>query len=152
MIINLSARSLMCGGALLLAVQAAQAVVLVHEHEAEQSRAAPAQIVPRAAPVPGAPGIRLVAPDTASTITSPTRIELRFEPGPQTSIRPETFRVLYGAFKLDITRRITANSQVSARGIEVAEAHLPKGSHRLLLEIQDSAGRVGERVISFVVD
>ena len=37
-------------------------------------------------------------------------------------------------------------------GIDVAEAALPKGSHRLFIEIQDSMGRVGERVVAFVVE
>jgi hypothetical protein len=41
---------------------------------------------------------------------------------------------------------------VNAQGVAVPEAHLPKGSHRLVLEIQDSAGRIGSRLLSFVVD
>lgn len=134
------------------AATAAHAFDLVLEHEAQQSRAAAVQPVARSPLPPGAPAIKLLVPDTAANVTSPTRIELRFEAGPQANIRPETFKVLYGAFKLDITKRITARSQVNAQGIQVTEAHLPKGSHRLFVEIQDSAGRVGERMISFVVD
>jgi hypothetical protein len=34
----------------------------------------------------------------------------------------------------------------------VAEAALPKGSHCLFIEIQDSMGRVGEWVVAFVVE
>ncbi len=130
----------------------AHAEMLVSEEEALQSRAAPVQPVARSPLAAQAPLIQLVAPDTAASVQSPTRIALRFEPGPQASIRPETFRVLYGALKLDITNRITAKSRVSAQGIDVSEAHLPKGSHRLVLEIQDSAGRIGSRLISFVVE
>jgi hypothetical protein len=134
------------------ALQQAQAVMLVTEEEAAQSRAAPTQLVARS-PVPAnAPVIKLLAPNTAATITSPTRIELRFETAPQASIRPETFRVLYGALKLDITSRLMANSKVSAQGLDVSEAHLPKGSHRLVLEVQDTAGRIGARLVSFVVE
>ena len=60
--------------------------------------------------------------------------------------------MFYGAFKLDITSRLMAQSKVSAQGIDVSEARLPKGSHRLMLEIQDSAGRTGSRSLSFVVE
>lgn len=134
------------------ALQQAQAAMLVTEEEAAQSRAAPTQLVARSPLPANAPVIKLLAPDTATTVTSPTRIELRFEPAPQASIRPETFRVLYGAFKLDITSRLMANSKVNAQGLDVSEAHLPKGSHRLVLEVQDTAGRIGARLVSFVVE
>lgn len=43
-------------------------------------------------------------------------------------------------------------SKVTAGGLDVAQAALPKGPHRLLLEIQDSMGRTGERLPQFVVD
>lgn len=144
--------ALAAGLSLWAAAAATHAFELVSEQEAQQSRAAAVQPVARSPLPPGAPAIKLLAPDTAATVSSPTRIELRFEPGPQASIRPETFKVLYGAFKVDITKRITERSQVNAQGIQVTQAHLPKGSHRLIVEIQDSAGRVGERMISFVVD
>jgi hypothetical protein len=134
------------------ALQQAQAVMLVTEEEAAQSRAAPTQLVARSPLPANAPVIKLLAPNTAATITSPTRIELRFEPAPQASIRPETFRVLYGAYKLDITNRLMGHSKISAQGLDVSEAHLPKGSHRLVLEVQDTAGRIGARLVSFVVE
>ncbi len=134
------------------AIHPAQAFMLVTEEEAAQSRAAPTQLVARSPLPANAPVIKLLAPDTATTITSPTRIELRFEPAPQASIRPETFRVFYGTFKLDITNRLMANSKVSPQGLDVSEAHLPKGSHRLVLEVQDTAGRIGARLVSFVVE
>jgi hypothetical protein len=138
--------------ALGLIAHGVHAQVLVTEEEAAQSRAAPMLPVARSPLPPNAPVIKLLAPDTAAAITSPTRIELRFEPGPQASIRPESFKVFYGAFKLDITSRLMAQSKVSAQGIDVSEARLPKGSHRLMLEIQDSAGRTGSRSLSFVVE
>ena len=143
---------LLVGCALAVSALGVQALVLVTEEEALRSRAEPVQPVARSPLALDAPVIKLVLPNTAATITSPTRSELRFEPGPQANIRPETFKVLYGAFKLDITRRITAQSKVSEQGVDVSEAHLPRGSHRLVLEIQDSAGRIGARLISFIVE
>jgi hypothetical protein len=133
---------------------AAQAQWLVTPEEAQASQAAPQALSPRTAPVvtPGAPRVNLLAPNVSNTVPSPTRIQVRFEATAPASIKPDTFKVRYGAFKLDITGRITAASKVTAEGIDVAEAALPKGSHRLFIEIQDSMGRVGERVVGFVVE
>ena len=132
----------------------ANAQWLVPPEEAQASQAAPQALTPRTAPVvtPGAPRVNLLAPNLSNTVPSPTRIQVRFEPTSPANIKPETFKVRYGAFKLDITGRITAASKVTAEGIDVAEAALPKGSHRLFIEIQDSMGRVGERVVAFVVE
>ena len=138
----------------LLASPEVKAQWLVTPEEAQASQAAPQALTPRTAPVvtPGAPRVNLLAPNLANTVPSPTRIQVRFEATAPASIKPDTFKVRYGAFKLDITGRITAASKVTAEGIEVAEAALPKGSHRLFIEIQDSMGRVGERVAAFVVE
>lgn len=138
----------------LVATPAVHAQWLVTPEEAQASQAAPQALTPRTAPVvtPGAPRVNLLAPNLSNTVPSPTRINVRFEATSPASIKPDTFKVRYGAFKLDITGRITAASKVTAEGIDVAEAALPKGSHRLFIEIQDSMGRVGERVVAFVVE
>ena len=47
---------------------------------------------------------------------------------------------------------MTGVSKVTAEGLDVAQAALPKGPRRLLLEIQDSMGRTGERLPQFAVD
>lgn len=124
---------------------------LVTEQEAADSRAAPPRLEPRTVPVPGAPRIQLLAPDLNGAVPSPTRIQVKFEPGPAAAINPETFRVRYGALRLDITSRITASAKVTPEGIDVSQAALPKGSHRLFIEIQDSMGRSAERRVDFTV-
>lgn len=129
-----------------------QAQWLVTEQEAMSSRAASVMPEAKSVPVPGAPRIVLLQPDVAGAVASPTRIQLRFEPTGDAAIRPETFKVRYGSLRLDITERITAVSTVTPQGIDVSEAKLPKGAHRLFMEIQDSAGRAGVRAVSFVVD
>lgn len=131
---------------------AAQAHWLVSEAEATASRAAPTPPATRAVPAVDAPRINLLAPNLASAVPSPTRIQLRFEPVAPAAIRPESLRVRYGSFRLDITGRITATSRVTADGIDVAEAQLPKGAHRLFVEIQDTLGRTAERQLQFVVE
>ena len=146
----------LCALGLMLALGStvAHAQWLVTPEEAQASQAAPQTLTPRTAPLvtPGAPRVNLLAPNLANTVPSPTRINVRFEATSPANIKPETFKVRYGAFMLDITGRITAASKVTAEGIDVAEAALPKGSHRLFIEIQDSMGRVGERVVAFVVE
>lgn len=137
-----------------LASSSAQAQWLVTAEEARASQAAPQPMTPRAAMQlpPGAPRVNLLAPALTNAVPSPTRIQVRFEATPPASIRPDTFKVRYGAFRLDITSRITAASRVTAEGIDVAEASLPKGPHRLFIEIQDSMGRSAEREVAFVVE
>jgi hypothetical protein len=131
---------------------AAQAFQLVTEQEAAASRAAPEPLVPRTVPAPDAPRINLVAPSLTAAVPSPTRIQVQFQAAAPAAIKPESFRVRYGALRLDITSRITGAAKVTATGIDVAEAALPKGSHRLFIEIQDSAGRTAERQVQFVVE
>jgi len=149
--IRLSAAIAAC---VLLTSPAAQAQWLVTPEEAQASQAAPQPLTPRTAPAatPGSPRVNLLAPNLSNTVPSPTRIQVRFEATAPARIQPETFKVRYGAFRLDITNRITAASKVTAEGIDVAEAPLPKGAHRLLIEIEDSLGRVGERLVQFVIE
>jgi hypothetical protein len=125
---------------------------LVSEQEAAESRAAPERFTAKAIPAPDAPRIRVVAPNVSNPVASPTQIQVQFQPTSPALIRPDTFRVLYGSFRIDITDRITASSKVTAQGIDVAEAKLPKGSHKLFIEIQDSAGRTGQSPLQFVVE
>ena len=125
---------------------------LITEQEAAASRAAPEPMVPRNVPAPDAPRINLLAPNLTGAVPSPTRIQVQFQAAAPAAIKPDSFRVRYGALRLDITSRITGAAKVTAAGIDVAEAALPKGSHRLLIEIQDSAGRTAERQVQFVVE
>ena len=126
--------------------------LLVTEQEASASRDEPEPFRAKSLPVPDAPKINVVTPSLVSAVASPTRIQVQFQPTAPAQVRPETFKVWYGTFRIDITDHITAASKVTADGIDVAQASLPKGSHKLYLEIQDSAGRKGERPLQFVVE
>ena len=151
--VRVPARVPACVLALVLALPAAaRAQMLVTEQEAAAARAAPQALASKFLPVPDAPRIELLAPDLGSPVPSPTRIVLRFEPTAPAAIRPDSFKARYGALRLDITARITAVSKVTAEGLDVAQARLPKGPHRLFLEVQDTLGRTGERQLQFVVE
>jgi hypothetical protein len=98
-----------------------------------------------------APQIELSAPKLSGPISSPSPIELKFHPTPPSLVKPETFRVLYGSFELDITKRILNVAKVNEKGVYVPEASLPKGKHRLLMVVEDSLGRKGNKAIEFEV-
>ena len=65
--------------------------------------------------------------------------------------KPESFRALYGAFRVDITSRLLQVAKLSAEGLTVEAASLPVGSHRIFLEIEDSVGRTGTQLLSVTV-
>ena len=125
---------------------------LITPEEMDQSNAADSGLRPRAVHVKDAPVIDLVSPKLPGDVASPTAIELRFVPTPPSTIRPETFKALYGTFGRDITSRITGSTQVTPTGIRVNEANLPKGKHRIQLLLEDSQGRVGSRLMEFQVN
>lgn len=98
-----------------------------------------------------APVIELSAPKLSIPVSSPTPIELKFQPTPPSAVKPETFKVLYGSFEIDITKRILNVAKVTESGVYVQEANLPKGKHKLLMVVEDTAGRRGNRSIDFEV-
>jgi len=138
-------------GMVLLDGAAAQRVMLITPEEASASQSAGGLIAPRSAPQPGAPQISLVSPDVSKPVGAPTPIELRFLVTPPAEVRPETFRALYGAFRIDITQRLLGVAKVTKDGISVGEAVLPSGRHQLALMITDSLGRETQSVVSFSV-
>ena len=106
---------------------------------------------PKSTISPDAPKIELVTPKLNSQISSPTPIQLLFIPKNPSTTKPDTFRVLYGTFQIDITERLLKVATVTSTGIDVPEAKLPKGSHKLILNVQDSDGRLGSRLIEFEI-
>ena len=123
---------------------------LVTEQEARASAAVP-MLAPRAAKVPDAPQIEIVFPDISGAVSSPTKVQLRFRPVSPSAAKPESFRALYGAFRVDITSRLLQVAKLSAEGLTVEAASLPVGSHRIFLEIEDSVGRTGTQLLSVTV-
>jgi hypothetical protein len=130
----------------------AQPFVLVTEAEATASIAAGGMMNPRSVSQPGAPQIELLTPDTSKAISAPTNIELRFVGNPPSEPKPDTFRILYGAFRIDITQRLLAVAKVTKDGIKVRDAMLPKGRHQLALTISDSMGRQSQQLVAFTVE
>ena len=129
----------------------AEPLMLVTEAEAKASIEAGGLPTPRSSPQPGAPRIELLSPDVKKPISVPTKIEVKFSGNPPAEPKPETFKALYGAFKIDITQRLLGVAKVTKEGITVSDASLPSGKHQLLLSLTDSLGREAQQVVSFVV-
>ena len=130
----------------------AQPVSLVTEAEAAASFAAGGMLNPRSVSQPGSPQIEFLTPDISKPVTAPTSIDIRFVGNPPSEPKPDTFRVLYGAFRIDITQRLLGVAKVSKDGIKVKDAVLPKGRHQLSLMITDSMGRQNQQVVAFTVE
>ena len=128
---------------------AGQLLVSVDEMNASNNAKPPftaKSVAPKDAPL-----IELSAPKLSAPVSSPTPIELKFQPTPPSAVKPETFKLLYGSFEIDITKRILNVAKVTESGVLVQEANLPKGKHKLLMVVEDTAGRRGNRSIDFEV-
>jgi len=126
--------------------------MLVSKEEMLASISASDAPVQKMAVDPSAPRIAITAPNITEPLVSPTPIQLHFESTEPSVIKPETFRVLYGAFGIDITQRLLSIAKLSAQGISVQEVNLPSGKHKLQLSVADSIGRRGVRVIEIQIN
>ena len=129
----------------------AQPLILVTEAEVKASMEAGGLPTARSMPTPGAPRIELVSPDIKKAVSMPTKIEVKFSGSAPAEPKPETFKALYGAFKIDITQRLLGVAKVTKDGINVSDAMLPSGKHQLLLMLTDTLGRETQQLVSFVV-
>ena len=133
---------------------AGQLLVTIDEMNASNNAKPPftaKALAPKAVAPKDAPLIELSAPKLYAPVSSPTPIELKFQSTPPSSVKPETFRVLYGSFELDITKRLLNVAKVTETGVNVQEASLPKGKHKLLMVVEDTSGRRGNKTIEFEV-
>ncbi|WP_353237161.1 hypothetical protein [Limnohabitans sp.] len=144
--------SLMLSMGCTASICSAQPFVLVTEAEAAASIAAGGVITPRSVGQPGSLQIELIAPDISKAISAPTNIEVRFVGNPPSEPKPDTFRILYGAFRIDITQRLLGVAKVTKEGIKIQEAVLPKGRHQLSMSISDSMGRQSQQTVAFTVE
>ena len=125
---------------------------LVTEQEMVESNAAPPQATPKSVPAKDAPRIEVASPNLTGPLASPTPIQLNFEAAAPAAVKPETFRVLYGAFGIDITQRLLGSAKLNAQEISVQEASLPSGKHKLQLLVEDSLGLKGVRMPEFQIN
>lgn len=99
------------------------------------------------------PAIEIVRPAVKEgKVASPVAIEVRFKPVAGKTIDPASFKLYYGAFKLDVTDRLLKTAKVSPNGFSIDKVDIPVGSHRLVMRVGDDTGAVGIKEIKFTVD
>ncbi|HEY2683424.1 MAG TPA: hypothetical protein VGI93_07950 [Steroidobacteraceae bacterium] len=109
-------------------------------------------VIPTGKASPHDPQIQIVSPQLDKPLAAPLDINLKFVSG-GASIKPETFKVCYvGFLVMDLTKRVTDHVAVSAEGIHVTGAELPKGHHHLVMMIADRAGAIGSRDAVFDIE
>jgi hypothetical protein len=110
----------------------------------------PAALRPRAL----GPLIDILKPEAVADlkVKAPFAIAVRFKSQPDAAIDPATFKVMYGAFKLDITSRITKFVKVTKDGFSLENAQIPTGKHRLTMQVTDEKQRVAERELRVEVE
>jgi hypothetical protein len=85
-------------------------------------------------------------------VKAPFTISVQFTGQTDAGIDPASFKVLYGAFKFDITSRVTKFIKVTKDGFTLENAQIPTGKHRLTLQVQDEKQRTAERELRLEVE
>ena len=100
------------------------------------------------------PVIDVLQPDLVpdGKLKSPLSIAVAFKPQPDSRIEAGTFKVFYGALKFDITSRLAQYTQVTDAGFKLDNANIPKGRHRLTLQVQDDKQRLAERELRIEIE
>lgn len=100
-----------------------------------------------------APTITVIRPEHSTAIRPPVDIQLRFAAAEGATVDVSSLKIMYGFLKLDVTQRIlkAPGVEVSADGLTANGAQLPSGNHKLLIQIADSLGRVGQQPLEFTV-
>lgn len=130
----------------------AESKLLVTSEEMRASNAAPDRISPKSTIEMDAPTIEILFPKLPGNVASPTSINLKFTAVAPSKVKPETFKALYGTLQIDITKKLLKLAKVTDTGIQVHDAALPNGRHKILLTVEDSAGRAGGKKIEFEVN
>ena len=99
------------------------------------------------------PALEIVRPVVKEgKVASPVAIEVRFKPVPGKAIDPASFKLYYGAFKLDVTDRLLKTAKVTPTGFSIDKVDIPAGSHRLVMKVADDTGAAGIKEIKFTVE
>jgi hypothetical protein len=132
-------------------VRAGAKVQLVSTAEVEKFKGDATENV--AIPLSGdEPAIEVVRPAIRDgKVASPVGIEVRFKPVAGKVIDPKTFKLYYGAFKIDVTDRLLKTAKVTATGFSIDNVDIPSGAHRLIMKVSDDAGTAGFKEIKFSV-
>ncbi|WP_152609846.1 hypothetical protein [Geobacter sp. OR-1] len=93
------------------------------------------------------PAIKVLAPDTGKEQQSPFRLSVKFVPKPGSSVDPASLKVEALKFvTLDLTNRV--KPYVTPEGINMEQAKIPSGNHKLRVTIGDGKGGITQEIFS----
>jgi hypothetical protein len=97
------------------------------------------------------PTIEILQPQPGTGLKTQTTfaISVQFRSEGAAPAVPSTFKVLYGANRVDITSRMLGSGQLNAQGFTLERAQVPPGKHKLVFQIEDTQRRVAERELRF---
>lgn len=102
------------------------------------------------------PTIEIIQPalqgSKSGKVGSPMTIEVKFRPAEGKKIDPSSFKLFYGAFKLDVTERLLKSAKITASGFSIDNIEIPAGEHRLVLRVSDDAGASGIKELRVKVE
>ena len=133
---------LLLGATSSICAQSGASIVLITEQEA-QLPALPSAALSFRAGITRAPKVVLVAPESSDTqVTSPVRLQLRFESYGGAKIDPASVKFTYLKNPaVDLTDRLKPVTRPG--GIDISAAEIPPGVHHIRVDLKDSAGRSG---------
>jgi hypothetical protein len=141
-------RIAVAGLAVALMIAPAAAATLITEHEA-QLPADDSQL--RSGIERGPDIIAIYPPLKTGMIQSPFGFRVKFQAHGGTQIDPDSLTVVYKRIPaIDLTARV--KPYVRADGIDMPDAEVPAGSHRIIIFIRDSAGHEGQADIRFNIE
>ena len=118
-----------------------KAVTLITDEESNLPATANADLSFRAG-VSRGPSITVVSPKSGGILQSPFRLQLKFEGRGGAKIDPDSLKVTYVKSPgVDLTARLKPYAQPG--GIDLPEASVPPGDHRIRADIKDTDGRTG---------
>ena len=91
---------------------------------------------------PGAPAIKILAPDVDTRLASPITMHVTFSAQEGSDINPASLRILYGLLRLDVTERVLQHVSFDGTQLRADGMELPNGTHRFTVEIADTKERL----------
>ena len=152
LLLALTASALLAGCNVIPGISLNLGIMLVSAAEVDQYKGDAAENI--TIPLSGdEPAIEIVRPVVKEgKVASPVAIEVRFKPVAGKTIDPASFKLYYGAFKIDVTDRLLKTAKVTPTGFSIDKVDIPSGSHRLVMRVGDDTGAVGIKEIRFTVD
>jgi hypothetical protein len=132
----------------LLLIPFAAAATLINEHEAQLP---PDETQLRSGIERGPDIIAIYPPPKTGLIQSPFGFRVKFQAHGGTQIDLDSLTVVYKRIPaIDLTARVKPYARPD--GIDMPDAEVPAGTHRIVITIKDSVGHEGQADIHFGVE